>query len=519
MLMTRRPAGLATGLLLAALAWVAGCRAVLEPRLAPAEPVELTLLSINDLHGALEPVARDVQGRPLGGAAALAGLIAQERRANPQGTLLLDGGDFLEGSALSSLTEGRAVVDFLNHVGLDAAVVGNHEFDRGIDRLRARIRQASFPVLLANVVEKATGRAPPWATPYEVVERRGLRIAVIGLITRETPLVTLPDNVETLDFPDPAEVANRLIAELVPARADVVVLLCHIGGWQDAATGAIAGEIADLAAAVRGADAIVAGHTHELIAGEIGGVPVVEALDDGSHLGRIRLHVDPATREVVGSEVRVLPVYAGVAPLDRRAAALVARHRREMAAALDEVVGEAAVELTAQYRECGMGNLVVDVVRERTGADLAFQNPGGVRASLAAGPIRYRDVFDVIPFDNTIVLVELTGAEVLTLLEQATDFAVFLHVSGLRYRIDGSRPPGSRVTVVPPLDAARTYRVAVNSFMAQGGDRLPLLAGRPEARDTGVLLRDALVDWIRKEDRAGRKIRAGVEGRVELSRG
>jgi 2',3'-cyclic-nucleotide 2'-phosphodiesterase/3'-nucleotidase len=519
MLTSHRSGRLSAALLLAALAWGSGCQAVPAPRSGSARPVELTLLSINDLHGALEPSAKDARGRPLGGAAALASLIARERQANPAGTLLLDGGDFLEGTALSSLTEGRAVVDFLNQVGLDAAVVGNHEFDRGVSRLRERMRQAAFPVLLANVVEKATGRAPPWATPYHVVERQGLKIVIIGLITRETPLVTLPDNVEALDFPDPAEVANRLIAELVPGRADLVVLLCHIGGWQDAASGVISGELADLAAAVRGVAAIVAGHTHELIAGEIRGVPVVEALDNGLYLGRIRLRVDPATREVLDSESRVLPVRADSVSPDPRAAALVERYRQEMAEALDEVVGEAAVELAGEYRECGMGNLMVDIVRERTGADLAFQNPGGVRASLAAGPIRYRDVYDVLPFDNTIVLVELTGAEVRTLLEQATEVAVFLHVSGLRYSIDGSRPPGSRVTVGAPLDEARTYRVAINSFMAQGGDGLPLLAGRPEARDTGVLLRDALVEWIRKESRAGRKIKAGVEGRVELRKG
>ncbi len=499
-------------LLLAVLLTALGCKST------PPQPaqVDLTLLSTNDFHGGLEATgAKHRDGRPIGGAAFLAALIERERQADPEGTLLLDGGDIVQGTALSNLTQGRATIDFYNLAGYDAASLGNHEFDWGVPVLVDRIAQAKFPLLAANIEEKSTGRAPPWAKPYQIFKKKGLRIAVIGLITPDTPNVTLPRNVEPYRFLDPVEVANRLIRELVPSRADLAVIVTHIGGEQKEG-GPVTGEVVELAEGVQGEAAIVAGHTHQVVAGDVGGVPVVEAGSNARYLGRIRLRVDRKSRRVLEGRADVLPVYSDELTADPEVAAMIANHSREIEPRLAEQLGEAEVLLEAARRECPMGNLLADLMRQTAGTDLAFQNPGGVRASIDAGPIQYREVYTVMPFDNTIVTLEMTGAEVKQLLEQAAGKVGFLHVSGLKYAVDPTRPEGSRVTLRTPLEEARTYKVAINNFMAQGGDGLAILANRPEARETGIVVREALADFIRAEARAGRKISARVEGRVEM---
>ncbi|HVR98660.1 MAG TPA: 5'-nucleotidase C-terminal domain-containing protein [Thermoanaerobaculia bacterium] len=500
---------LPSALLLAVL--VAAC----GPQYGSQPQVDLTLLSTNDFHGNLEPTGAKYRDRPVGGAAFLATLIERERQADPDGTLLLDGGDIVQGTALSNLTQGRATIDFYNFARYDAAAIGNHEFDWGVPVLVDRIEQAKFPLLAANIVEKSTGRAPPWAKPYQVFTKKGLRIAVIGLITPDTPNVTLPQNVEPYRFLDPAEVANRLIRELVPSRADLAVIVTHIGGEQKEGE-PVTGEIVELAEAVQGEAAIVGGHTHQAVAGDVGGVPIVEAGSNARFLGKIHLRVDRKSRRVLEGRAEILPVYNDELTADPEAEALIAGHAKAVEPRLAEVLGEAEVPLEAERRECPMGNFLSDLMRSTASADLAFQNPGGVRSPIDAGPIQYREVYRVMPFDNTIVVLEMTGAEVKQLLEQAADKVGFLHASGLRYAVDPNQPVGSRVTLRTPLEEARKYKVAVNNFMAQGGDGLTILANRPEARETGVVMREAMADFIRAETRAGRKISARVEGRVEM---
>lgn len=502
---------------------LAGCGTTAPPRTDTQLPpiVELTILATNDFHGALEQVdtERDSQ-RPIGGAPWLTATIERERATNPDGALLLDAGDIYQGTALSNLTEGRATIDFMNDAGFDAAAIGNHDFDWGVPLLRERIAQASFPLLVANMRERATRELPFWAKPYVVIERKGVRVAVIGLITPDTPNVTMPENVAPYEFLDPAEVANQLIPEIVPAQADIAVIACHHGGSMGE-DGALRGEVVEMSEAIHGETAVVAGHTHQIMHGYVDGVPVVEAGSSGRWLGRIDLTFDRAARAVTASDVRVLTVFADSIAPDSSVAALVSRYRAEVAPILDEVIGEAEIEIEAGRRECGMGNLLADVTRIASGATFAFQNPGGVRASIDQGPILYSEVYRVMPFDNTIVTMDLTGAEVIRLLEEASGDGGFLHVSGLRYTADMSRPSGSRVTVVAqsggtPIVADTIYPIAVNNFMAQGGDELPTVTNRPGARETGILIRDALSGYIRAETSAGRKVANRAEGRVQI---
>lgn len=495
-------------------------------------PVVLTLLHTTDFHGALESESTDREsGRPIGGAAYLTAAIDRERDTNPDGTLVLDSGDIYQGTALSNLTEGRAAIEYMNRAGFDAAAIGNHEFDFGIGIMEERIAQAEFPLLCANVMVRATGAPPDWASPYVVFTRSGVRVAVIGLITPDTPNVTLPENVAHLDFLDPVPVANDWIDKLVPEQADVAVVVCHIGGSQDRG-GPIEGELVDLAEGIEGESAILAGHTHRLVSGRIGDTPVVQAGSSGRWLGRIDLTWDVTQRRVVDSSAEFITVFAdgtsdaaqdnteqqGVAP-NSEVLQMIADFRAEVAPILDEEIATAAVDLSAEREECPMGNWLCDVIRKAADADIAFQNPGGVRASMESGPIRYADVYRVMPFDNTIVVAEMSGDEIHEYLETIGRRDSFLHVSGLHYTIDYTHAPGDRITSVhlengTELEAAGTYRVAVNNFMAQGGDDLPVLIGRPNTRDTGVVIREAMASACRAATASNLPISARAEGRV-----
>ena len=493
------------------------CLAVLSCEPPIRREVHLTLLSINDFHGALESTRKDRDsGRLLGGGAALATAINRKRLTNPEGTLLLDAGDTLHGTALSNLTEGRAVIEFLNLVGLDAAAVGNHEFDWGVGVLLERMEEANFPFLVANMTEKSTGTAPQWAKPYEVFEVQGVRVAVIGLSTVSTPETTLPSYVRDYDFLDPASIANRLVEEILPGQADLVVLLCHLGlFWGDGESSR--GELAQVAKRVNGVAAIVAGHTHQLFAGKLSGIPTVEALASGAFLGRIDLVFDVDHRKVLSSQVRTQKILADSIEPDPDVEALVARYREDLDDLIQQVIGEADSAIARRAGgESAMGNLVVDGWHSQVDADFVFQNPGGIRSSFEAGPITFEDLYRVMPFDNTVVTVQMSGAEIETLLEQAVEENRFLEVAGLRYSVDRAQPVGSRVTITPPLEAERTYEVSINSFMAEGGDGLTILDRRPEARDTGLLQREILAEWIRGETAAGRKIQAKLDGRIEI---
>jgi 2',3'-cyclic-nucleotide 2'-phosphodiesterase/3'-nucleotidase len=378
-------------------------------------------------------------------------------------------------------------------------------------------------MLCANVIERATGAPPSWSHPYEIFTRLGVRIAVIGLITPDTPKVTLPENVTHLDFLDPAPIANRIIAELIPAKADLVIILCHIGCTQERG-GPLVGELVDMAEAIEGENVILGGHTHRIITGKVGETVVVESGSLGRWVGRVDLRFDRISRTVVDASTRILTVFAdslgeGSVPPDPDVVEMVAEYREEIAPILDEHVGDAAVELEAERAECPMGNWIADVIREASGSDIALQNPGGVRSPINAGPILYADVYRVMPFDNTIVVARMTGTEVKSYLETIAERKSFLHASGIRYTLDYSKQEGERVTQVvlsdgSALDPAHEYRVAVNNFMAQGGDDLPILQDLPTTTETSILVRDAMISACRAARDAGQALSPKVEGRV-----
>jgi 2',3'-cyclic-nucleotide 2'-phosphodiesterase/3'-nucleotidase len=465
----------------------------------------VTLLETTDFHGALLSGGTERStGRPWGGGAVMSTWQQALRARNPERTFLLDGGDMMQGTPISNMVRGRSVIEYMNALRYDAAALGNHEFDWGIDTLRARVAQATFPVLAANVFEKASGMRPSWVQPYTIVRRGKVAVGVVGAATPETPRVTIPTHVASLRFDDPIPILQSMVAEVRSKGADVVVVLAHIGG--DVREGQARGQIMDIAREVAGVDVVFGGHTHTFVSTTVGAVPVLIAGSNSRGLAAVDLIVNPHTHRarVVGHTLhRTYADSVSVAPNDP-IARIVSRYNAEVAPIMNRVVGIARDVLRRDGP--AMGNFVTDVMRAATGADVAITNSGGLRADLDAGGITLGEIFEVLPFDNTIVTVRLSGAEIKMAIEENPSRALF---SGLRARYDTSRPLGDRLIGMEDaagraISPADTLTVVTNDFMAQGGDGFTVFEGRWSP--TGLLVRDAAVAAVEKLTAAGREL-------------
>jgi 2',3'-cyclic-nucleotide 2'-phosphodiesterase/3'-nucleotidase len=479
------------------------------------------LLHTNDFHGAILPGGRERStGRPWGGSAVLAAYIDSLRAENPEGTVLLDGGDLFQGTMISNLQFGRPVVEQMDALAYAATAIGNHEFDWTVDTLVRRIHELSCKALGANIVERKSRRRPSWAGVDTTVTRRGVKVAIVGFAYPETPMVTLPQNVAHLDFLPVAPIANRRIPALRRDGASAVVILGHLPAEVDSA-GHVGGDVAALAREIKGEDAILGGHSHLRAVGRVDGTPVVVAGSHGQYVSLTDLVVDPVRRTVVESDFRVVPTYADALAPDSAMAARAEGWNGAVAAIASRAVGRSERALLREKEgESTVGNLVADVMRRAVHADFALQNSGGLRANLPAGEITEGHLYEVMPFDNTIVVVALSGAQVEQTIEDALAHDLITQVSGLRYRFDLSRAPGDRVIEITteggqPLRPDADYQVACNNFMAAGGDYHATLKAARNPRDTGILVRDALREEVARLTREGKPLTAQLEGRVK----
>lgn len=489
---------------------------------ATAAPKVITVINTSDFHGNLLTGQLDRSTdppRPYGGGAIVAAYVAQYRAQNPGGTLVLDGGDMLQGPAISTVFRGKPTIEMYNVIGYDAAAIGNHEFDWGIDALKARASEAKFPFLSANIFLKATGQRPEWAKPYAIFERNGVKVGVIGLTTIQTPFITLPANVESLEFRDPVAVANDLIPAVKAQGAQVIVLLAHIGGSVDK-QGVVSDEVAALAASVRGADLVLGGHTHNPVVAKVDGVPVLVPYYQGRAVGVTNLTFDPEVGRVVAVESQLVTTYGDSVQPVGEVQAVIDRYNKDLAPVMAEVLAQAPAEIVRNYDgESALGNLVADVMRKTAGVEIAFTNAGGLRTDVPAGPITLGKVWEIIPFDNTIVTMELTGSQILEVLANRTKGMVQL--SGLKFtwrEIPGNKEKREIVSATladgRPLDPNARYKVCTNDFMAAGGDNFTAFKSGTSVYNTQILLRDALINFLKAEAAAGRAIAPAVEGRA-----
>lgn len=472
---------------------------------------KVTVITVNDFHGMIEEQGKNA------GLSKLAGYIKQVRETEPN-TVVLSAGDMFQGSVDSNLLYGKTVIDAMNDIGFDAMAAGNHEFDWGLDRLEQMSRSFQFPLLAANVTTAKTGQYLSFCRPYTLIEREGIKIGIIGLATPETAYKTNPRFVGGLQFADPALIVPPLVRELKGRGANIIIVLSHLGCNQDETSGIISGEAAGLASAVTGIDLIVAGHSHAKVAGQVNGVPVVQAKSWGRALGRVELTYDPGSGKVIGAEAAVIDLNARALQEDAAVAAIVARDRLLVEPIKQEVLGQNFAALSHdRFQLSPLGEWVTDILRRESGADIALQNGGGLRSELLAGPVTKGRLYEILPFDNTLYTMELTGAEIWQILEYGlgANKVGTLQFSGVLvdYGLAEQKITQIRTLHGAPLEKDRLYKVAVNDFLASGGDGFSLLKQGRNPRDTCIPLRDIIERTVLKQ----KTIRFAPDKRLTIS--
>jgi 2',3'-cyclic-nucleotide 2'-phosphodiesterase (5'-nucleotidase family) len=481
-------------------------------RRALAAPTTITILHCNDVY-LLDPV------KGQGGFAPFMNLLRQERARNPA-SITTFGGDLLSPSILSGLTKGRQMIEVTNAIGIEVAVLGNHEFDFGPAVAEERVRESRFPWLGTNVLA-ADGKPAVGAGDLWLKEVGGYRIGFFGLLTPETTTLSQPG--PQISFAPPRAVAEAAVKQLRGMGADLVVALTHLDLAEDRA----------LAADVDGIDLILGGHDHDPITVYEGGKLILKAGYDLHYLAAIDLTLERATvkdQEVVlwRPAWRYLPT-AGVAP-DPEIQAVIDRWNATLDRELAEPVGRTAVELDTRRSairagESNFGGLLADALRSATGADVALTNAGGIRGdrTYPAGTVLTRkDILTELPFGNVTVLVELKGADLLAALENGVSQVEegagrFPQVSGLTFAYDPTRPPGSRIVEVKvggqPLDLGRTYRLATNDYLLGGGDGYAVLRQAKPIIDpsAGTLMASTLINYITA---LGGEVAPATDGRI-----
>ncbi len=497
-------------------------------------PLTMKVFAINDFHGQL-PADRRVSNRPVGGAAYLAAYIKQHRQQTPY-SLTVHAGDAVGASPLvSALLQDQPAMDFLNTLGVDVGTVGNHEFDEGITELKRLVDGgchptagcwggANFPYIVSNVVETATGKTI--FPPYLIKNVAGARIGFVGAVLRGTPEIVTASGVAGLEFLDEVTSINAAVAELHEHGVHAIILLIHQGGVQNATTGELTGAIADIAKNIDDdVDVIASGHSHTSINAMIDGKLITQALSYSIAFADIDLTIDRAKRDIVAKKAEIVTTFNDAIEPDAEIAALVKKYADQTAPLANRVVGTLATDLPNEQNEAGesaIGNLIADSQRVGMATQFAFMNPGGIRAPLSAGEITYGELFSVQPFGNNMVKIDLTGDQVYTLLNQQwqpqPDGSVrtrFLQISGLTYTWSDARAVGDKVVEIrgadgQPIDRAATFSVAINSFLADGGDGFTILRSGTN-RVGGPVDLDVLVDYVMA---ATQPFSAAIEGRI-----
>ncbi len=476
------------------------------PSATPSERLHFVVLHTNDVHGQVLPRKATWLKRAdppmVGGLARVAARVQREKReAEKEGAhvLVLDGGDCYQGTPEGVIDGGLPFLRAMTAVGYDAVCVGNHEFDFGVPHLVALLRESKLPTVLANVLERATNTRVAWTPPWRIVERGGIRIALVGLVSPETPEITHPD-AQTLVFVDPAVALVDARAE-IGARADWILPVTHLGVDDDRA---VARAHPDL-------PLVVGGHSHTFLKEGVreGSTLIVQTGSKASALGRVDLWFDARTKQVVESRARLIDLDEEPAAEDRVALVeeICADLAAKSAARMNEVVGELSGPLTRAkdpLASSSAGNFMADALRKFAVADVGVMNRGGIRTDLDAGPVTRRNAFELCPFENNVTVLTLTGAELSAMITKSVEGTAHsgLEVSGVVIEAwvdaQGARSLRGLQVGGALVDPEKEYRVAMNSFLADGGDAyVQKYPPGKKRKDDPTLMRDLIEETFR----------------------
>lgn len=521
---------------------VAEAKVTVQPVQAGGNTWKLTVMHTNDSHAHLDDVARRAT-------------LVKQIRAEGGDDLLLDAGDVFSGDLYFTKWQGLKDLEFMNLMGYDAMTFGNHEFDKGTGVLADFIKKAQFPLVSSNidfskdgniaplvkapanidVNAKTTGNAGVY--PYVVLEIGGHKVGVFGLTTEDTAVTSSPG--KDVTFNEAVQAAEATVAAMEREGLNIIIGLSHLGYARDQ----------KLAAEVEGIDLIVGGHTHtkldapEIVTDSVHQTPtvIVQANEWGKYLGRVDLVFDEQGQVLTGpgqTSGSLFPVNGQVAE-DAAAKAMLDPLKAELEELKKQIIGTAAVVLDGERvnvrsRETNLGNLIADGMlakaQQLKGAQIAIMNGGGIRAPIDQGEITMGELRTVMPFGNTLYVLDVTGQQLKDGLEngisgaKSTDLpGKFPQIAGMKFKWDPAQPAGSRVFDVQikqgdtyvPLNLSSTYRLATNSFVANGGDGYSSFAAAIDAgayhEDLGYPDYEIFIENI---ERLGGTVSPVVEGRI-----
>ena len=475
----------------------------------------LTILHTNDNHGRFWHNRSGEYG--MAARATLIQSIRDEVAGTGGHTLLLSGGDINTGVPESDLQDAEPDFKGMNYMAYDAMALGNHEFDNPLSVLRQQHDWARFPFLSANIINQDTGM--PLFKSHEIFDLDGLKVAVVGFTTQDTVRIGNPEFLQGLEIQSPIAVATKIVPAIA-ANSDLVVAVTHMGHYRFGENGGNApGDVA-LAKAVDGLDVIVGGHsqTATFSPDVQNDTLIVQAKEWGKYVGRLDLQLRNGEISVInyqlipvnlkkkvlidGEKVSVYIDQEIVA--DETLKAMLEPYQNQGQEQLMQVIGHAdAVFVGAREQvrtnETNLGNLIALAQMERVQADLGIMNSGGIRDDMPAGDITYKDVLKVQPFSNTVAYVDLTGAELMPYLQVAANkeagSGAFAQFAGTTITMNGNSIESA--TVAGKLvEASKTYRLAINAYMASGGDGYPHLSDHANYVNSGFVDAEVLKDYI-----------------------
>jgi 2',3'-cyclic-nucleotide 2'-phosphodiesterase (5'-nucleotidase family) len=512
---------------------ILGLAALLLAAAAPAAPetIYLNILHTNDIHGGIAPTSASFINPDfppmMGGGAYVSSYVKEVRescRESGEHCLLVDAGDIYQGTPLGNFDSGRLIVEWMNYVEYDVMTLGNHDFDDGAENAVNLARMADFPVVCCNFLCTETGRVPDPVRPYILRELEGIEIALVGVNTPDTYGLVDPSLLEGYLFGNEVESVGRAIEWARSEGADVVILISHLGqppdperyldmvlqAWRSGSdyTKDWALNNVELSTVLSGIDVIVSGHIHigyeEPWINPINHTLVVQGYANGTGIGHIRLALDTETESLVGYDLPYGEEYISLFHdefwPDPGAAEMIEGFRDLAEAGMDEVIGEAEEEIPRGPAEHPLGRLVADAMAWRTGADVALMNRGGIRAVIPRGPVTPRIVYQAIPFQEDLYVLELSGEELVEVLEAGmAGRRRDMEISGISAVRNQSMPDGRKMEELliggEPVRPDETYELVTTGYLASGNIGYEVML-QHTGRYTGITLLDAVVDYI-----------------------
>lgn len=498
---------------------------------ASGEIIYLNILHTNDIHGGIVPREATFLNPDfppmIGGAAYISSYVddvREECRNSGEYCLLMDVGDIYQGTPTGNYGGGEFVMEWMNDIEYDMMTLGNHDFDDGTDNVLKLCRQAEFPVICTNFVNSATGDIPEPVIPYVIMDYEGVDIAFIGLATPDTYGLVTPELLGEYIFLDEVETTERYVREVEELGADVIILVSHLGqpGDPDRYLERVYGawsrgeeyskdfsmNHAELTCLVDGIDLIVSGHTHlgfaEPWVSPVSHTIVVQGYANGTGIGRIRLAIDTETGTLVGYDLPEGEEYISLLHdefwPDPQVAEMIEGFRAVAEAGMDQVIGEAVEQIPRGGAEHPLGRFIADAMLWSTEADVALMNRGGIRAALPRGPLTPRIIYQAIPFEEDLFLMDLTGAELKAILETGMQGRRRdMEIGGLTATRNQSMPDGEKMADImvggEPWHPDSIYTFVSTGYLVQGNVGYEIMLEH-QAVPAEKTLMDAVLGYI-----------------------